>query len=76
MRETLRDWRRDWIETNGETDDVEVIISKDNCLFNPCVYEGSFNDIPEELLDRKVISYGKIIESSVPKRIGAYSLTM
>lgn len=24
MRETLRDWKRDWIETNGETDDIEV----------------------------------------------------
>ena len=76
MRETLRDWRRDWLETNGQTDGVEVLISEGDDAFKPYVYEGSFKDISEELLDRKVIKCGKILESSVPERIGAYLLTI
>lgn len=76
IREILRDWKRDWIEANGETNDIEVLISEGGDSFDPYIYEGSFKDLPEELLDRKVISYGKILESSEPKRTGAYSLTI
>lgn len=77
MREILKDWKRDWIETNGETHDLEVVI-KDSKLdeFAPYVYEGSFVDIPEELLDKKVIDCGRIVESTVSERNGAYSLTI
>ena len=52
MRETLRDWQRDWIEANGKTHELEVVI-KDSKLdeFAPYLYEGSFVDIPEELLE-------------------------
>lgn len=77
MRETLRDWKRDWIDQVGETHGLEVLI-KDSRLddFAPYIYEGSFIDIPEELLDIKVIDYGQIVESSKPERNGAYSLTI
>ncbi len=75
MRETIRDWKNEWIETNGETGELEVVI-EDNKLdnFAPYVYEGSFKDIPEYLLDEKVVEDGRILDSSVPERIGAYSL--
>ena len=78
MRETLNDWKRDWIEANGETNEVEVLISEGDGddIFKPYIYEGSFKDIPEELLDKKVIHCGQIIDSSVPERIGAYSITI
>lgn len=77
MRDTLKDWKKDWIEANGETHELEVVI-KDSSLddFAPYVYEGSFADIPEELLDRKVTDCGRILESSIPERNGAYSLTI
>lgn len=42
--------------------------------YAPYVYEGNFANIPKELLDRRVIKYGQIIESSNPERNGAYSL--
>lgn len=77
MRETIKDWKMEWIETNGETDEVEVVIKDSNLDdFAPYVYEGSFVDIPEELYDRKVISCGRIENSSVLERNGAYSLTI
>lgn len=77
MRKTVRDWQSDWITTNGKTNDLEVVI-KDSALdeLAPYVYEGSFSEIDAELLDRKVIHCGRIIESTVPKRNGAYSLTI
>lgn len=77
MRETLKDWRRDWVETNGETNELEVVI-KDSKLDDlaPYVYEGSFVGIPDNLLDKKVIDCGQIVESSVPERNGAYTLTI
>lgn len=77
MRETLSDWKRDWIEANGETHELEVVI-KDSQLDNleSYVYEGSFVDIPEKLLDKKVIDCGQIIGSSKPEKNGAYSLTI
>lgn len=77
MRETLKDWKEEWISTNGITTGLEVVI-KDSKLHDmaPYIYEGSFVEIPEELLDRKVVETSKIIDSSIPKRIGAYSLTV
>lgn len=76
MRETLRDWKRDWMEANGETDDIEVLISEGDDAFKPYVYEGSFKDIPEGLLNKKVTKCGQVLESSIPEHIGAYSLTI
>lgn len=75
MRKVLRDWQRDWIAANGKTSDLEVVI-KDSTLdvFAAYVYEGSFAGIPEELLERRVIGWGRIVASSVPERIGAYGL--
>lgn len=75
MRETIRDWQTDWIKQNGKTNNLEVII-EDSSLeeLSRYVYEGSFTNICAELLDKKVIESGQIIESSVPERIGAYSL--
>lgn len=63
MRKTLRDWKRDWIDANGETNDIEVLISEGDDAFKPYIYEGSFKNIPEKLLDRKVIYWGQIIDS-------------
>lgn len=76
MRETLEDWKRDWIDANGETDDIEVLISESDNILKPYIYEGSFKDIPEELLDKKVVYCGQIVDSSVPERVGAYSLAI
>ncbi len=75
MRETVRDWKNEWTETNGETDGLEVVI-EDRKLddFVPYVYEGSFKNIPEEILNKKVIENWKILDSSMPERIGAYML--
>lgn len=75
MRETIREWKKEWIETNGETDEVEVLITNSKLEESqPYIYEGSFKNIPEELEEKKVIDWGKILDSSVPARIGAYSL--
>lgn len=77
MRETVGEWRREWIETNGETDELEVVIQNGNVDDSSSyVYEGSFKDIPDGFLDKKVIESGKILDSSVTERIGAYSLTV
>jgi hypothetical protein len=75
MRKTIKDWKDEWIETNGETDELEVIIS-DSSLddLSPYIYEGSFMNIPKELDEKKVISSGRILDSTVSDRIGAYSL--
>ena len=77
MRETIKDWKKEWIETNGKTEDLEVLI-KDSSLddFAPCIYEGSFVNIPESLEEKKVIEWGQVCDSSIPNRIGAYSLTI
>lgn len=58
------------------TNDIEVLITEGDDSFKPYIYEGSFADIPKELLGRKVVSCGKILESSEPERMGAYSLTI
>lgn len=77
MRETLKDWQRDWIKENGKTHDLEVVI-KDSKLdeLEQCIYEGSFVGIPKKLINKKVVKCGKIIESSIPERNGIYSLTI
>lgn len=77
MREVLSDWQRDWIDTNGKTDGLEVVIADGNLDGSaPYIYEGSFAGIPAELLGRKVVKYARILTSSVPERVGAYSLTV
>lgn len=71
MRETIKDWKDEWIETNGKTDELEVIIS-DSELGDtaPYIYEGSFVGIPKVLEEKKVISSGRILDSTVKDRIG------
>lgn len=76
MRETLNDWKKEWIQTNGITDDVEVLITDSSSNVSAYAYEGSFAQIPEDLLHRKVIQYGKVVVSSIEERNGAYSLTV
>lgn len=77
MRETVREWKKEWIDTNGETDELEVAI-EDSSLdkFAPDVYEGPFARIPVALEERKVVKWAKICNSSISERIGAYSLTI
>lgn len=81
MREIIADWKKAWIETNGSTNELEVIIKDNNNIKSDTsadegksVYEGSFANIPEELLDREVIECSQIISSSDPEREGCYSL--
>lgn len=74
MRITLEDWKRDWIKDNGETDGTEVLVSEGVDSSESYIYEGSFKNIPKELLDRKVVNVAKVIESTIPERNGAYSL--
>lgn len=77
MRETIGEWKKEWFETNGSTDEIEVVIedlSQGDGV--PHFYEGSFKDVPEELEKEKVISSGRILDSSSPERIGAYVLTI
>lgn len=81
MRETISDWKKDWIQNNGLTDELEVII-KDGSLKTssyssdegPSIFEGSFAEIPDHLLNKKVIESGKIVASSLPEREGCYTL--
>ena len=75
MRETIKEWKQEWIETNGETHELEVLI--ENSVLNenaPYIYEGSFVNIPKELEEVKVIDWAKVLTSSEPSRIGAYKL--
>ena len=75
MRETIKDWRSEWIQTNGPTDELEVVITDSSLdAFHSEVYSGSFAEIPEQLYEKQVIEYWRIIASSVPEREGAYSL--
>jgi hypothetical protein len=83
MRKTIGDWKKDWIEANGLTNELEVIIKGGSLKKSDTwpdagvsLYEGSFAKIPDELLEKKVIEYGQIIASSDPKRDGCYSLTV
>lgn len=70
-RETLRDWRKEWIQTNGETHDLEVVVRNDE---KDELYEGCFLNMPLNLLDKKVVKTQYIITSSCPERVGAYIL--
>lgn len=77
MRATIGEWKQEWIDASGKTDELEVLIT-DSGLDDlaPYVYEGSFTKIPETLENKKVIDCGKILVSSVQDRIGAYLLTI
>ena len=81
MRETIADWKKDWIDANGLTNELEVIIKDSHRIKSDTssdegqtIYEGCFANIPEELLDRKVIECGQILASTNPEREGCYSL--
>ncbi len=74
MRDTIKEWKNEWIETNGETDELEVLISNTNSDTDGYIYEGSFSNIPAELEEKKVADWGKVLTSTVPARTGAYSL--
>lgn len=77
MRKTIKEWKDEWIETNGKTDELEVLITDSSLSdLESYIYEGSFVDIPEYLEDKKVVSSGKVLTSTVKDRIGAYSLTI
>ena len=73
MRTKVRDWQRDWIQDNGRTDELEVIIAESN---GAEIYSGSFVCIPEYELDKKVMVSGRILDSTVPERIGAIRLVV
>lgn len=77
MRETVKDWKKEWLEKNGITNETEVLI-EDSSLdsMEPYIYEGSFAKIPNKLEDKKVRECAKICNSSVPERIGAYVLVI
>lgn len=77
MRNTIGEWQQEWIETNGNTNELEVLIYNSKLeMLESSIYEGSFKDIPKELNEKKVIKSGQVIDSSIPERIGAYSLTI
>lgn len=77
MRETIRDWQNDWLDTNGPTHELEVLITdSSHGKSDSYIYEGSFIDIPVILLDRRVIKSSQVLASSVPERVGTYSLTI
>lgn len=77
MRETIKEWKEEWIATYGETSDTEVLISDSNLDDSASyIYEGCFAKIPVELEEKEVIKWAKVCASTVPARIGAYSLTI
>ena len=73
MRTRVRDWQRDWIQDNGRTDELEVIIAESD---GAEIHSGSFVGIPEYELDKKVMVSGRILDSTVPERIGAIWLVV
>ena len=73
MRTRIRDWQRDWIRDNGRTNELEVIIAESN---GAEIYSGSFVGIPEYELDKKVMVSGRILDSTIPERIGAIRLVV
>ena len=73
MRTKVRDWQRDWIQDNGRTDELEVIIAESD---GAEIYSGSFVGIPEYELDKKVMVSGRILDSTIPERIGAIRLVV
>lgn len=77
MRETIKEWKEEWIATNGKTNEVEVVIEDSNLNdLASYIYEGCFAKIPVELEEKKVVKWSKICDSTVISRIGAYSLTI
>ena len=76
MRETLKEWKNEWIDTNGETNELEVVINDSSLTVLSEIYAGSFKFIPNSLLDKKVTKVAQIVTSSIKDRIGAYSLTI
>jgi hypothetical protein len=74
MRTTIKEWKDEWIETNGKTNELEVVIRYKN--FNEYIYEGSFCDIPNDLEERKVVESGRILDSTETERNGSYVLTI
>ena len=73
MRIRVRDWQRDWIRENGRTDELEVVIAESD---GAEIYSGSFAGIPEYELGKKVMVSGRILDSTVPERIGAIRLVV
>jgi len=69
--ETIKDWKDEWMKTNGKTNDLEVLIRYNE---DENIYEGNFVDIPKDLEEKKVINHSKILASTIPERIGAYIL--
>lgn len=72
MRETIGDWKKEWIDTNGKTNDLEVLIRFNNS--DGYIYEGSFFNIPEEFEVKKVVNCSRVLDSTIKARIGAYVL--
>lgn len=71
---TVREWVDAWIEANGRercAGDRKLILEVGD---GEEVYFGHFLDVPEELLDRKVHAYARILESSEPSRNDAFKL--
>lgn len=72
--ETVREWVNAWIEANGHEKcdgDRKLILEVGD---GEEVYFGHFLDVPEELLDRRVNAYARILESSDPARNDAFKL--
>lgn len=76
MRTTVEEWKKEWIDTNGLTNEYEVEIYTKQSESGGPVYAGSFTKIPKELLNKKVLESGKILDSSIADHIGAYRLTV
>lgn len=77
MKETIRDWKNAWVKNNGHTNKLEVVIRcNGQDEQSDCLYEGSFRRIPEKYLKEEVVSSARIIASSVPERVGAYTLSI
>ncbi len=74
MRQTIGDWKKEWIKTNGLTNELEVIIQDSHPDDGISLYEGSFANIPDKLLEKKVIKFSQIVASSDPERNGCYLL--
>lgn len=73
VRIRVRDWQRDWIRENGRTDELEVVIAESD---GAEIYSGSFVCIPEYELDKKVMVSGRILDSTIPERIGTIRLVV
>lgn len=74
----VSDWKNAWTKLYGNTTGFEVIIycCEDDVYIErrDVLFEGSFCDIPADLLGRKVLRSEQICASSVPERDGAFVL--